>query len=302
MKRIIIFLFLIVWIGLSACSNSENAAQTDEATTPSQAQEPVSETTAELAEPYIVSIIDRSEAEHLDVATAEEVFFEDDLNRYIFPNIISHHVIVTYSDGSSEPIIEALESGRACLADLDRFEIEYFTEEKHRNPNLLSIEDQSVAEITKDTPELFYEDESFRYYLPEGLADQILVTYTDGTSEPVEAALGSGRISTLDLDQFEISYTRIEKYMAVMQRDGKEEFPLPDEARQTVEEILSGQEWIDTVPNCRSDIILSTGLGYLEYHTACGTFTDHRNMICCTVTEEERLQLLELFSSIIPIP
>ena len=87
----------------------------------------------------------------------------------------------------------------------------------------------------------------------------------------------------------------------VMQRDGKEEFPLPDEARQTVEEILSGQEWIDTVPNCRSDIILSTGIGYLEYHTDCGTFTYLPNMTCCTVSEEERLQLMDLFSQYIPI-
>jgi len=249
----------------------------------------------------IVNIVDETKALGLAVPDAVEVFYEDDLYQYTFSNIISNHIIVIYQDGSSETITDALLSGRASISALDRFGIEYFAEEKHINPDLQSIADQSTAEITKDEIELIYEDESFRYYLPDGLCETIVVTYIDGTSESIREALQSGRITVQDLDLYEISYTRIEKYMTVMQRDGKEDFELQEEARMIVEEILTRQEWENAEPRCLSDVILSTGVGYFNYHTDCGTFTHITSKTCCTVSEEERLQLLELFSQYIPI-
>ena len=42
-----------------------------------------------------------------------------------FNVIKSHYVIVTYNDANSEDIITALNSGRATIADLDEFDIEY---------------------------------------------------------------------------------------------------------------------------------------------------------------------------------
>ena len=188
---------------------------------------------------------------------------------------------------------------------LDRFGIDYFAEEKQLNPDCQSIIDQNTAEIDTDAEDLIYEDDNFRYYMPEGKCKNILVYYTDGTSQNIYDALESGRISMKDLDQYEIAYRREEKYVTVMQRDGKEEAVLQDDARETVEQIMKKKQWLQTVPNRAADLIVYMGMdkiGYLDYHTACGTFTDHRNMICCTVTEEERLQLLELFSSVIPIP
>ena len=74
---------------------------------------------------FIVEIRDREKEEHLDCAEAEELFFEDDEYEYYFNVIKSHYVIVTYNDANSEDIITALNSGRATIADLDEFDIEY---------------------------------------------------------------------------------------------------------------------------------------------------------------------------------
>ena len=74
---------------------------------------------------FIVEIRDREKEEHLNCAEAEELFFEDDEYEYYFNAIKSHYVIVTYNDANSEDIITALNSGRATIADLDEFDIEY---------------------------------------------------------------------------------------------------------------------------------------------------------------------------------
>ena len=74
---------------------------------------------------FIVEIRDREKEEHLDCAEAEELFFEDDEYEYYFNVIKSHYVIVTYNNANSEDIITALNSGRATIADLDEFDIEY---------------------------------------------------------------------------------------------------------------------------------------------------------------------------------
>lgn len=66
----------------------------------------------------------------MSYATALEVIWEDEENEYYFPNIISHMIIVHYADGTQEDVKAALESGRATLADLDRFGIHYLTEAK----------------------------------------------------------------------------------------------------------------------------------------------------------------------------
>ena len=74
---------------------------------------------------FIVKIRDREKEEHLICAEAEELFFEDDEYEYYFNVIKSHYVIVTYNNANSEDIITALNSGRATIADLDEFDIEY---------------------------------------------------------------------------------------------------------------------------------------------------------------------------------
>ena len=54
-----------------------------------------------------------------------EVFYEDDEYRYEFPITQSILVIVYYSDGTTQNLPEALESGNITIEDLGRFSIPY---------------------------------------------------------------------------------------------------------------------------------------------------------------------------------
>ena len=73
---------------------------------------------------------DRAEEEQLVCAEAEELFYEDETNRYYFNVIKSHYIMVTYNNANSEDIVTALNAERATIADLDEFGIEYYTEPK----------------------------------------------------------------------------------------------------------------------------------------------------------------------------
>lgn len=73
----------------------------------------------------IAKIVDRTKTEGLPYDMALEKFFEDGENEYYFSGIYSHYVIVHYADGSQEGIVTALNAGRATIADLDRFEVDY---------------------------------------------------------------------------------------------------------------------------------------------------------------------------------
>ena len=79
---------------------------------------------------FIVEIRDRTEEEQLVCAEAEELFYEDETNRYYFNIIKSHYIMVMYNNGNSEDIVTALNEGRATIADLDEFGVEYHTEPK----------------------------------------------------------------------------------------------------------------------------------------------------------------------------
>lgn len=80
----------------------------------------------------IVGIRDRYEEGLVDCSDAVEKFYEDENNWYCFGAIKSHCIIVTYKDGSSEDIVTALNAGRATIADLDKFGIEYQIEQKSK--------------------------------------------------------------------------------------------------------------------------------------------------------------------------
>lgn len=79
---------------------------------------------------FIIEIRDRAEEEHLVCAEAEELFYEDETIEYYFNVIKSHYILVTYNNGNSENIAAALKAGRATIADLDQYDIEYIAKEK----------------------------------------------------------------------------------------------------------------------------------------------------------------------------
>lgn len=77
----------------------------------------------------IVSI--RYDKDNLEMQMLER-FYYDEENIYYFPTMRSMYIIVTYLNGDSEDIVTALKAGRATIADLDRFGIEYKTKPKEK--------------------------------------------------------------------------------------------------------------------------------------------------------------------------
>lgn len=78
----------------------------------------------------VADIIDRTKEEKIPCDTALEKFYEDEKLEYYFSAIKSQYVEVVYQDGYKENIKTALETKRVKIADLDRFEIEYYTKAK----------------------------------------------------------------------------------------------------------------------------------------------------------------------------
>ena len=163
----------------------------------------------------IVSITDETGDRELN--DAEEVFFEDETNRYIFGNPISQYIIVRYADGTEEDIKTALERGHAVIGDLDRFGIHYWADPKvdyeitcvAPRGNILSIVDHSLDDPDRAFAmalEPFWEDDANVYSFPCIKSQFVTVYYDDGTEENVVSALQAEWVTMDDLDTFGILY------------------------------------------------------------------------------------------------
>ena len=131
----------------------------------------------------ISDIVDRSVTEGLPTDEALEPFWEDESYIYSFPSIRSHHVMVTYYDGSAEDIRTALETGRATISDLDRFGIHYYAE-----PKVISMEPTQTNLRGLVAEYLFVpiNGATYRYAMtganPEDVTtDRLLDTFTEET-------------------------------------------------------------------------------------------------------------------------
>lgn len=78
----------------------------------------------------VIGIVDTAKGTDIQISPAEEEFFEDDENVYIFSSRISKYIMVEYSDGSKKAVRDALRDGDIVITDLDRFGISYSTVEK----------------------------------------------------------------------------------------------------------------------------------------------------------------------------
>ena len=79
----------------------------------------------------------------------------------------------------------------------------------------ITIIDKSkeIKDFACDTAlEKFYEDDKYVYSYPCIISDYIIVKYSDGTEETVKEALENNRIEIGDLDKFDISYIKQEKF------------------------------------------------------------------------------------------
>lgn len=74
----------------------------------------------------IEKIYDIAKRDNIPCDTGMEEFWKDGENAYYFSCIKSQYIKVVYWDGSSEDIVTALSNGHATIADLDRFQIEYY--------------------------------------------------------------------------------------------------------------------------------------------------------------------------------
>ena len=141
-KFIALLLLLSCLLALIGCSKADKES---DATIPTENVENAiatennenisTETTEDLSEipggtRFIIEIRDRTEEEQLTCAEAEELFYEDETTEYYFNVIKSQYIMVVYNNGNSEDIVTALNAGRAAIADLDEFGIEYHTKPK----------------------------------------------------------------------------------------------------------------------------------------------------------------------------
>ncbi len=167
-----------------------------------------SECVPDMIEKEIVSIRDTSEILDIGLPDMEEPFFEDRQYIYIFPNLMSEYIIVTYSDGSTENVKDALNSGHIALYDLDRFGIQYFCESKLIENIIDHAESGEIG--TCDALEPFYSDDTYVYSFPSIRSQYVIVYYKDGTEEPIREALAAGKAKISDLDWFGIFYWKEE--------------------------------------------------------------------------------------------
>jgi len=73
----------------------------------------------------IVEIIDPTDDPDCAYDTAIEKIYEDEDYLYYLDGLYSQHIIVHYADGKKEDIVSALNSKRALIEDLKKFEIQY---------------------------------------------------------------------------------------------------------------------------------------------------------------------------------
>lgn len=84
-------------------------------------------------ETKLVNIVDLAEANQLSTSSALEEFFKDTDFTYYFPSIKSEYIECQFSDGSKMTIVQALESGKVSVSDLDIYGIKYWIMDKDGN-------------------------------------------------------------------------------------------------------------------------------------------------------------------------
>ena len=76
----------------------------------------------------VVDIVDATKNSDIDTPDAVEPFYSDGEYTYFFSSIKSQYITVYYSNSESENIVDALDSGRIDISELDRFNISYYKE------------------------------------------------------------------------------------------------------------------------------------------------------------------------------
>ena len=150
-------------------------------------------------ERIVTDIVDRTETEHLVTSDVLDGFWKDEQYCYYFSSNKSQYIIVHYSDGTQEPVREAMEAGRVTLADLDRIGIGYYKEE------IVTAVGMECKEGMLDAPIIFWSDEKYDYWFPT-TGTEVTVFLSDGHRWPLHDALMAGLVTVSDLDDYGIKY------------------------------------------------------------------------------------------------
>lgn len=117
-KNCLLFMFAAV-LAISAGCGMDNSPKSSESIVDPNAPKAVE------------SIMDTSDEKGAVLLCYEETFYEDENYVYSFGMPISEYVIVKYTDGSEQNVVEALEEGNIEIFDLDTYGIKYWAESKH---------------------------------------------------------------------------------------------------------------------------------------------------------------------------
>ncbi len=156
----------------------------------------------------VVEIVDLTLNGDIGTDQALQRFFSDEEYHYYYPSIRSEYVLVRYSNGTEKTAKEALEAGDITIADLDRYDISYYT--RARAVEIVDLTENGEL-LTNDVLEWFYSDGEYDYYFASAKSHYVIVRYSDGTEKAVKEALNTGDITIADLDKFEIDYGKQEK-------------------------------------------------------------------------------------------
>lgn len=144
-------------------------------------------------------IVNISFPEGRDYGATVETFYFDGEYKYSFPSDQSYDCTVTYSDGSTENIVDALKAGRAAVTDLDRFDIFYYKD----LPDIVDIVvDEHRIPPTADV-EIFYTDDFNIYSFPNGDTSSVItVQYEFGVTEGLKEAIAAGRVTAREIEHY----------------------------------------------------------------------------------------------------
>lgn len=184
--------------------------------------DPMPEDIVEVGTKTVVNIVD--ENDYGFICPAYDYFYTDGTYTYYFTNLIGDHIIVYYSDGTSENVRDAFKNGIVTIADLNRFGIYY---EKEKGTKVGMVDDPpkpSSGDGPKDVDyiedltdggaealEPFYVDDNYIYYFPFIQSTGIVVHYKDGTAENIVEALEYNHVSIEQLKEYDIFYYAEEK-------------------------------------------------------------------------------------------
>lgn len=204
-KYIALILVLLLAVTLFGCMNSktEDYAPLSESISSNKTAQNNTQEEYQNKEKKVVDIVDTTPIDRTHPGVMQ-TFFSDDTFFYSFGYPKSDYIVVKYSDGSKQKLVDALNDGNIKISDLKIYGIKYFTEHKLIKTIIDRVERDNLA--TGELLEGFFSDEEYSYYFPSIRSRFVTVYYKDGTEELISVALKHGNIKITDLDFFNIGY------------------------------------------------------------------------------------------------